>query len=394
VGSERSRPQARGPGRPDPRLPSDGAFLRRRAIAVLAGILIVVFAYAVATSGGAQRSGLPGKARNGRGAAAKPPPVRLTLAASGDLLIHSPLFERARALGNGEDYDFKPMFRYVKPRIAGADLAICHLETPLTTGTPRGYPVFAAPADLATAIKDTGWDACTTASNHTLDAGQEGVDETVRELDRAGVRHAGSYRSAAARDETSMLEAKGVRIALLAYTDTTNGVPLPKPYSVNLARRERILADARRARQRGAEAVIVSLHWGAEYQHEPSAKQRRLAEALTRSPDVSAVVGQHVHVVQPIRRVNRKIVVFGEGNFLSHQTEACCPAASQDGLIAFLTIVAQGDRARVEGVEHVPTWVRHPDYTVLPVRDALKKEWADASALRSSLRRTKDVVND
>jgi poly-gamma-glutamate capsule biosynthesis protein CapA/YwtB (metallophosphatase superfamily) len=402
VAAGRSRPQARPerrpdrrrPARPGPARPSDGALRRRRAVALLAGVLVVAFAYAVATSGSEPRSGLPVTTEGDSAAPAKPPPVRLTLAASGDLLIHSPLFERARALGSGGDYDFKPMFRYVKPRIAGADLAVCHLETPLTTGTPRGYPVFAAPADLATAIKDTGWDACTTASNHTLDAGQEGVDETVRELDRAGVRHAGSYRSAAAREETTMLEAKGVRIALLAYTETTNGVPLPEPYSVNLARRERILADARRARQRGAELVIVSLHWGKEYQHEPSAKQRRLADALTRSPDVSAVVGQHVHVVQPIRRVNGKVVVYGEGNFLSNQTEACCPAASQDGLIALLKIVAEGDRARVEGVEHVPTWVRHPDYTVLPVREAREKGWADESALRSSQRRTKDVVND
>jgi poly-gamma-glutamate capsule biosynthesis protein CapA/YwtB (metallophosphatase superfamily) len=286
--------------------PSDGVVRRRRAVAAFAGVVLVAFLYAVATSGGAGGAGLPVRAGGGPAAAPNPAPVRLTLAASGDLLIHSPLFERARALGDGDDYDFKPMFRYVKPRIDGADLAICHLETPLTTGTPRAYPVFAAPADLAPAIRDTGWDACTTASNHTLDAGQEGVEETVRELDRAGVKPAGSYRSAAARGETTMLEAKGVRIALLAYTETTNGVPLPKPYSVNLARRERILADARRARQRGAEVVIVSLHWGTEYQHAPSAKQRRLADALTRSPDVSAIIGQHVHVVQPIRRVNGK----------------------------------------------------------------------------------------
>jgi hypothetical protein len=87
-------------------------------------------------------------------------------------------------------------------------------------------------------------------------------------------------------------------------------------------------------------------------------------------------------------------VVFGEGNFLSNQTEACCPAASQDGLIAFLKIVAEGDRARVEGVDHVPTWIRHPDYTVLPVRDALREGWGDESALRLSQKRTKDVVND
>lgn len=319
-------------------------------------------------------------------------PIRLTVAATGDLLIHSPVWEQARTPGRGDAYDFRPMFRYVKSTVARADLGICHLETPLTTGEPSGYPVFAAPADLATAIRATGWDACTTASNHSLDRGQAGIDQTARVLDRAGVAHTGSFRSPAERERTTMLDVKGVKVALLAYTDTTNGIPLPHRYSLNRVKAQRILADAQIARRRGARAVLVSLHWGAEYQHRPTERQRRLADALTRSPDVTAVIGQHVHVVQPIRRVNGKPVVFGEGNFLSNQTEACCPAASQDGLIALLEMVVDDRGARVAAVRHVPTYVRHPDFAVLPVKRALAAGWADRSALRRSLRQTRSVV--
>ena len=112
--------------------------------------------------------------------------------------------------------------------------------------------------------------------------------------------------------------------------------------------------------------MIVNLHWGAEYQHAPSAQQLSLAQTLTRSPDVTAIVGQHVHVVQPIRRVNGKTVVFGEGNLVSNQTGACCPTESQDGLIALLRVVIDNSGARVIRARYVPVWVRHPDFVVVP----------------------------
>jgi len=242
-----------------------------------------------------------------------PEPVRLTIAASGDFLIHSPVFSRALANGGGARYDFAPMFRPVRPWIAGADLALCHVETPLVPGAPAGYPSFRTPPDLAGAIRSTGWDACSTASNHSLDAGQYGIDATIAALRRAGVSFDGTARSPRGSRRFPILERRGVRVAFLAYTALTNGQVVPHRWSLNFARPERILADARRARRRGADAVIVNLHWGAEFQPAVTGEQRALARRLTRSPNVTAVVGQHVHVVQPIRRVNGKIVVFGEG---------------------------------------------------------------------------------
>ncbi|HLL86739.1 MAG TPA: CapA family protein [Thermoleophilaceae bacterium] len=379
--------------------PHPDVALRRRRLAAVACLIALIFALSALSAACSRdrspgvRAAVGGASSGEDGRAREEAPTRITVAASGDLLIHGPVFERARALARaGREYDFRPMFRYVKPTIAGADLGICHLETPLTRGEPAGYPMFAAPADLAPAIKDAGWDACTTASNHSLDRGQEGIDTTTRLLDRAGVAHTGSFRSRAERDRTTILDVKGVKVALLAYTESTNGVPLPHPHSLNRVRTARILSDARASRRRGAEVVVVSLHWGAEYEHRPTARQRKVADALTRSPEVTAVIGQHVHVVQPIRRMNGKPVVFGEGNFLSNQSEACCPAASQDGLIALLTVVVDGRGARVESVRHVPTYVRQPDYTVLPVEQAIDSGWADGSALRQSLRRTRSVV--
>lgn len=303
-------------------------------------------------------------------ATAKPRPrtVHLTIEANGDLLIHSPVWQRAQQLARGSGYDFAPLLRYIKPYVASADLAICHVETPMTSAPPTGYPVFNTPPALARAIKQTGWDVCDTASNHSLDQGQAGITSTAAVLDRAHIRHTGSFAQPAGQRRTLIVRVKGVRVAFLAYTEMTNGIPLPHPWSVNLAHADRILADARRARRRGAQVVIVNLHWGTEDVSAPDAFQRQLADRLTRSRVITAIVGQHVHVVQPVARVNGRIVVFGEGNLLSNQTPACCAAGSQDGLLALLRIDVTGDRARLRRVRYVPVWVRHPDYAVLPGR--------------------------
>jgi poly-gamma-glutamate synthesis protein (capsule biosynthesis protein) len=295
------------------------------------------------------------------------PPVRFTVAVSGDLLPHLPVVARARALAGGDGYAFAPLLRELRPLIRRATLAFCHVETPLIPGPPAGYPSFRSPPELARAIRATGWDACSTASNHSLDAGQYGVGTTLRALHRAGVRATGTARSARERRRTTMLRVRGVRVAFLSYTAVSNGQAVPHPWSVNWASPGLILADARRARRRGARIVIVNLHWGTEYVQSVTPPQRELAQRLTRSPAIDAIVGQHAHVVQPIRRVNGKPVVFGEGNLISNQTAACCATAAQDGLIALIDFVVRpGRRVRAPRIRYVPTWVRHPDLTVLP----------------------------
>jgi poly-gamma-glutamate capsule biosynthesis protein CapA/YwtB (metallophosphatase superfamily) len=299
-------------------------------------------------------------------AGAPPPRADFTVAASGDLLIHGPVATRALADGGGRRYDFRPMFGSIRARIAGADLALCHMETPLVPGPVRGYPSFRTPPALAQSVRAIGWDACSTASNHSLDAGQYGIGTTLRALDRAGLKHAGTARSPSEARRSTILEVKGTKVALLSFTAISNGQAVPHAWSFNWANPGRIIQAAKTARKRGAQAVIVNLHWGNEFSHAISPAQATLARQLTRSPAITAIVGQHVHVVQPIRWVNGKPVVFGEGNLVSNQTAACCPAESQDGLIAVIDFTANGNRVKARRVRYVPIWVRHPDYRVLP----------------------------
>jgi len=294
----------------------------------------------------------------------RPPDVQLTIGVSGDLLPHLPVVARARALAGGRGYDFRPLLRPIRSWVRSNDLSFCHIETPLAPGPPVGYPVFRSPPALARAVRATGFDACSTASNHSVDRGQAGINATRRALARARVPHTGSFSSPRQRRQPLMLRARGINVALLAYTQMTNGIPLPHPWSVNIASAGRILRDARRARRAGARIVIVTVHWGTEFQHTPDAFQRALARRLSRSHVITAVVGQHAHVVQPIGRVGRIMVVYGEGNLLSGQSAACCPAASQDGMLVRLHVRVSVRNDRVARVTYSPIWVRHPDYTV------------------------------
>jgi poly-gamma-glutamate capsule biosynthesis protein CapA/YwtB (metallophosphatase superfamily) len=355
----------------------------RLGVVVAVGLLAAVLAWTAAASGPTAKSTPKDKHTKA--------PVKLTVEVNGDILVHGPVWKRALQDGHGS-YDFAPMLGEIKPYIQSADLAICHVETPMTPRPPEGYPVFNTPTQLARAIKETGWRICDTASNHSVDQGQYGIDQTGRALDRAGILHTGSFGSSAAQNRTLIVTVKGVKVAFLAYAEMTNGIPLPHPWSVNLAHVAAVERAARVARKRGAQVVIVNFHWGDEYVSEPSAFQRSVADALTQDPDITAIVGQHVHVVQPIERVHGKLVVFGEGQLLSNQSSECCPVNTEDGMMVFLHIVVRGKRANVASITYVPTWDRRPDYTVIPIGIGLAGHQAPDDVLRGSYYRTTTTV--
>ena len=301
----------------------------------------------------------------------------LTLVASGDVLPHGPVLRRAADDGAraGQRYDFRPMLAELRPLVAGADLALCHLEVPLSRDgrAVASWPSFNAPPELAAALRWAGYDACSTASNHAMDRGVGGVAATLDVLDRAGLRHDGTARDAAEAAASTIVDVRGLRVGLLSYAYGLNGGPLPsgQPWLVNLIDPARIVEDARAARRAGARFVVVLLHWGQENQAAPTPSQRELARRLLAAPEVDLILGHHVHVVQPIEQVGGKWVAYGMGNSLSNQTPACCAAGSQDGVLVQVTIARDGDAPRVRAVRYVPTWVEHPTFRVRPVPAAL-----------------------
>lgn len=334
------------------------------------------------------------KAPQSRGGAS----VHFTVSTSGDLLMHQPLLDRALANGNGDEYDFAPFFHQIKPYIAGVDLGLCHVETPMGPGPPTTYPIFNTPTGLASSIHRSGWDACDSASNHSLDGAQPGIDGTVEALDRAHVMHTGSFASRAASEKPTILDVDGVEVGFVAYTDATNGFTPPSPWSLNTypavepkAGAKAIIRDARAAREAGADAVIAQVHWGDENSQTPNASQIAVAKKLTSAKVITVVVGQGPHVVQPIELVNDKFVVFSEGNLVSNQAASTgLPTETEDGFVALLHFKAVGDRVTVRRVQYAPTWVRLGDYVVLPAKAS--SDSANATALRESYARTVRVV--
>ncbi|RIQ34881.1 CapA family protein [Jiangella rhizosphaerae] len=335
-----------------------------------------------------------------------PEPRTFTLVATGDVLLHERLWAQAqRDAGPGEEMDFAPQLAAIAPVVAGAGLAICHLEVPLAPagGPYEGYPLFSGPPQVATALAETGYDACTTASNHTFDQGADGVDRTLDTLDAAGLAHAGSARTPEESQrithvEVAVADGEPVDVALLSYTFGFNGIPAPggETWRGHLIDPARILADAATARAEGADVVVAALHWGDEYVHEPNALQSELAPQLIASPDIDLLLGHHAHVVQPMQNIGGEWVVYGMGNLMANHAEPEGPKA--EGLLTRFTFtedVASGAFA-VTKAEFLPLYQTYqPPVEVLDVPAALAggdTGTATPARLRQARDRTTEIV--
>lgn len=345
-----------------------GSVRRLVALAALLALVATGCKQAAPVVGDATADQLPTTVPAGAEPSEEPhAPRTLSLVMGGDLLWHNTTWfsaaEDHRRTGAGDRYDWDPMFAALKPTIEDADLAICHSELPfaLPGRPPESYPVFAAPRSIAPWIATMGWDACTTASNHSWDQGFEGVVTTADLLDRNGVAHVGTFRTPEERAEPVVLTTdQGVRVGLVAGTYSLNGFipPADEAFAVSMWNADNLLAQARAAREAGADVVVVHVHWGSEYVHEPSPEQVALAEALTASPDVDLVLGEHAHVVQPITQVNGKWVVYGMGNQVA-QNEVTRDATYEGITVDFDFLERPDGTFRVSRAAYVPTQWNH-----------------------------------
>ena len=327
--------------------------------------------------------------------------VAFTMAFSGDILSHTPVIAQALANGGTGDYDYRPMFADVQEELSRADLAICVLETPISSSNGRlsGYPTFYAPTQLADGIAAAGYDGCATASNHSIDQAVEGLNSTLAQLDRAGVRHAGMARDEAEANAITTYEVAGVTVAHLSYTYGLNGLVLPEgeEYKVNVTEETAVLEEAARARAQGADLIVLSIQWGNEYQREPTPVQLGQADVFTASGNIDLIVGNHAHVVQPVAVINDVPVIFGLGNFLSNQSGQCCPVETQDGVIIIAHVEGiPSEGLRVVNLEVLPTWVDRTTYTIRHLPDELDDPELD-NALRQiyqlSFDRTMEAIS-
>jgi hypothetical protein len=256
------------------------------------------------------------------------PGVRcVTIVVSGDVLLHPQLVEQARQdAGDDSDsavdgMDFFPMLARQQKYVQSADIGVCHLETPLADpdGPFENYPAFSVPPQVLPALTKTGYDACSTASNHTIDQGTDGLNRTLDDLDAAGLVHDGSYRTPADAQVPVLINTPNGRIGFISVAYGLNGNEPDEAWQVNTIDVDSIRAKARLARQAGADVVIVAMHAGEEYESTPSLEQKDTAKALLADPDIDLVYGHHAHVVQPMEKINGKWAIYGLGNNIAAQ---------------------------------------------------------------------------
>lgn len=297
--------------------------------------------------------------------------TKITIAAVGDVLLHTPLQRQAYESAEGHS----SLWKNVQPLFSRADLTYANLEGPCadghtTSGTTRdpgkvfdgrvysSYPQFNYHPSLVGALKNAGIDVVSTANNHALDRRGHGLDRTIENLESAGLPFTGTRPSTDMQHKWyTMTEAKGVRVAWLACTFSTNGIPDPQNQVLSCYEdKETVLSTIKSLKQRGdVDAIIVTPHWGVEYQHSPQQQEKNLAYAML-DAGATAIIGGHPHVVQPMEKHvtadgREGFVLYSLGNFVSGQTGL----DKQSSLILYVGLTKGSDgKVTINGVRHAP----------------------------------------
>ncbi len=288
-----------------------------------------------------------------------PSSAEVSFAFTGDLMFHRSLLSASRSDGK---YDFTPVFEKVAPNILGADFAVANLEAPVydPQKSTLGEFSFAAPPEAITDFAAAGFDVFTTANNHATDQGAAGLSNTIDVIRKAGLKVTGTWRDQAEREEILMLEHNGVKIAILAYGRKSLSSGFPKGMGSNLWSMDRLddmTAAVQRAKAAGADAVIVSIHFGNEYTFAPSSQQKKTVDAM-RAAGAIAVIGHHPHVLQPMfmDADSKFFAAYSLGNIVTTTSTT----QRQFAAILKLTVrkdLVTGDVA-ISGLSYVPTWTR------------------------------------
>lgn len=308
--------------------------------------------------------------------------VTFTISSVGDLMCHSTQFNYAKV--GTDTFNFVPCFEYILPWLKQPDLLLGNLETTLAgNGKPySGYPYFNTPDDYAIGLKEVGFDFLITANNHSNDTGEKGISRTIKVLNDLGFATTGTFTSAADRDSIRIVDVKGVKVAIIAYSYSTNGLALSegKSWLVNLCDSSLIKRDITTSRELGAELVIVFYHFGEEYQRLPNSYQKNFVDLAVNS-GADVVFGSHPHVMQPaniVKGVNSTVdsvfIAYSMGNFISNQQDEY----TDEGVIFNLHFSKNLNTSKIslDNAEYLPTWVYKGKneakklHVVFPVFDA------------------------
>jgi poly-gamma-glutamate capsule biosynthesis protein CapA/YwtB (metallophosphatase superfamily) len=302
---------------------------------------------------------------------------KLTIGGIGDILIHDTVYQDAF---NGTQYNFNPIFENVKSILDAPDVLTANQESMLG-GIDIGvssYPMFNSPHEVADALVNTGVDIVSLANNHTLDKGERGILSATDYLNSIGLPHVGSFLNEEDRQKLRILTKNGIKLAFLSYTYGTNGIPVPdgKDFLVNLISRDIMSEEIARAKNE-ADVVIMSIHWGNEYQRIPTNEQKDLANFLA-NEGVDIIFGSHPHVLQPmewiVRADGRKtFVIYSLGNFISGQVRDYKDIGGMASVDITKHVTETGTSIELSNPVFYPTFVSSQskkNYRVVPLEKA------------------------
>ncbi|WP_352419266.1 CapA family protein [Proteiniborus sp.] len=322
-----------------------------------------------------------------------PPNIEATIAAAGDIMFHSPQIKGAY-IPETKEYDFSFSFEHIQKYIESADLAIGNFET-VTAGDEygyKGYPTFNSPESAVTALKNAGFDILSTANNHSIDKGKKGIINTIDNILEHGLKNVGTYKEPT--DEMLIQDINGIKAAILSYTYGCNGLEClltqeELSYMVNIINEDRIKSDIEKADANQVDTTIVIMHWGNEYQREPSEYQIELANKMIKwGADI--ILGSHPHVIQRSEIVEHngenKFIIYSMGNFISNQRRETLNVKNkkytEDGVIVNITLEKDFSLGKtvVKDVDYIPTWVYKysesgvQKHVILPTSEYIEQE--------------------
>ena len=353
-----------------------------------------------------------------------------TILSIGDLLMHGQLITDAQQADGS--YDFSYIFPYITPYVTAADYAAANLEVTLA-GPSRpyqGYPMFNSPDAIVDAAKNAGFDILLTANNHMYDSGEDGFLRTVRTIREKGLTALGT-REEAEEPAYTVQDINGIKVGMVCYTYEQR----PENYRSDRVYLNKNILSAtcsalvnsfvgteldpfyteiggilEQMRNDGAEATVMFIHWGVEYQLTQNAEQQQIAQKLC-DLGFDVIVGGHPHVVQPVELLestvdpeHRTVCLYSMGNAVSNQRQgeltSITTAHTEDGAMFSMTFSKYSDgTVYLEDVALIPTWVRAIDangntvvrrsgtirrYEILPLDDSLRSQWQEQFGIDSS----------
>ncbi len=236
--------------------------------------------------------------------------------------------------------DFTYPFRLVAPVFQTADIAMVNLENPVTDNCPltsEGMIFCSSPGTLL-GLEYASIDVVNLANNHTLNYGNQGLEQTVKYLSQSQIRYTGLD------NQTTILEIRGIKVAILGFSAFSNSDVLSQ------LDRENIQSSLSQV-AKTSDLQIVNFHWGSEYQPQPSVSQRLLAY-IAIDAGADAIIGHHSHWVQGVEVYKEKPIFYSLGNLIFDQMWS---NPTREGLIVELNFF----RNQVAGIYLKPTFIEN-----------------------------------